>query len=218
MNSKRIAEETLKIQQQGYYETNGSRVEFAEMQKASEKNSFLIVPKEGERLVQETKPPEKGPLAPITVVNQSTVQAILDMSRGGERPAALNFASAKNPGGGFLSGAMAQQEALAAASGLYNTQLLHKAYYVANRACGTMMYTNHAIFSPSVVFFRDGNFELVSAIATASVLTLPAVNLGQVISKGEHVETAKSVMKSRMRLCLAIFTRRFQNPGQHIRV
>ncbi|MCL1809637.1 MAG: TIGR02452 family protein [Clostridiales bacterium] len=211
MNRKKIAEETLKIQQQGYYDTNGARVEFAEMQKASEKNSFLIVPEEGRRLIRDMKPPERGLLAPITVVNQSTVQAVMDMSWGGERLAALNFASAKNPGGGFLSGAMAQEEALAASSGLYKTQLLHMAYYNANRACGTMMYTNHAIYSPSVVFFRDGNFELVSTIATASVLTLPAVNLGQVVLKGEDVETAKSAMKNRMRLCLAIFASQKEN-------
>jgi hypothetical protein len=41
----------------------------------------------------------------------------------------LNFASAKNPGGGFLSGAMAQEEAMAASSGLYSTQLPHETYY-----------------------------------------------------------------------------------------
>ena len=31
----------------------------------------------------------------------------------------LNFASAKNPGGGFLNGSMAQEESLAIASAMY---------------------------------------------------------------------------------------------------
>ena len=40
---------------------------------------------------------------------------------------------------------------------------------------------------------------------TASVLTLPAVNMGQVRLKGEDMVQAKAVMKARMRLSLAIF-------------
>ena len=40
---------------------------------------------------------------------------------------------------------------------------------------------------------------------TASVLTLPAVNLGQVIQKGEAVPQAKAAMKERMERALAIF-------------
>jgi len=55
------------------------------------------------------------------------------------------------------------------------------------------------------VFFRDGDFRLLAAPAKASVLTLPAVNMGQVRLKGEDVVQAKAVMKARMRLSLAIF-------------
>ena len=133
------------------------------------------------------------------------MQPIIEMHRAGKPPAVLNFASAKNPGGGFLNGAMAQEEALAASSGLYNTLLRHEIYYSGNRNCGTMMYTDHAIYLPDVVFFRDENFHLLDKPVLASVLTLPAVNLGQVRLKGEDVQTAKSVMKARMRLSLAIF-------------
>jgi len=200
---KTIAQETLKIQQQGYYTINGVQINFDEKQKASEKDSFLITPEKGMQLVQAFKPPLTGSMASISVVNQSVIQAILNMQN--DNPTVLNFASAKNPGGGFLGGAMAQEEALAASSGLYNTLLLHKDYYDLNRACGTMMYTNHAIYSPQVVFFRDAKFTLLEYPVTASVLTLPAVNMGQVILKGEDIQEAKHVMKERMRLCLTIF-------------
>ncbi len=68
-----------------------------------------------------------------------------------------------------------------------------------------MMYTDHAIWSPDVVFFRDGSFRLMEKPVRASVLTLPAVNMGQVMLKGEDVAEAEKVMRRRMGLSLAIF-------------
>lgn len=97
-----------------------------------------------------------------------------------------------------------RNEALAASGGLYNTQLCNMEYYEANRAYRSMMYTDYAIYSPDVVFFRDENTKLLEEPVVCSILTLPAVNLGQVILKGEDVREAKAVMKDRMRLALAI--------------
>lgn len=205
MNRKEIAQQTLEIQQQGWYETDSGRVDIEEQQKRSEEGSFLLTPEQALALVEMAGTPPAGPLAACRVANQSTVDAILEMAEGGTCPAALNFASAKNPGGGFLNGAMAQEEALAASSGLYRTLLRHPAYYEYNRAHRTMMYSHHAIYSPAVPFFRDGRFELLGQPVTASILTLPAVNMGQVILKGEDVAAAKVVMKERMRAALAIF-------------
>lgn len=68
-----------------------------------------------------------------------------------------------------------------------------------------MIYTNYAIYSPDVVFFRDGRFRLVQPAVKASVLTLPAVNMGQVLLKGEDAAQAKQAMRRRMKLALAIF-------------
>ncbi|WGU93402.1 TIGR02452 family protein [Paenibacillus dendritiformis] len=209
MKRKGIAQDTLRYMQQGYYEMNGRRVDFAAAQQYSEDNSVLITPEQGAELVRNCTPPSAGKQAEHTVANEATVQAILDFARAGtERVGVLNFASAKNPGGGFLNGAMAQEESLAASSGLYATQLRHEGYYRANRACKSMMYTDHAIYSPDVVFFRDKRFELLEQPVTASVLTLPAVNYGQVLLKGEDPEQAQRVMQDRMRLALAIFADR----------
>jgi len=205
MDRKATAQETLIIQKQGYYNFNGKKIDFLALQKLSEENSFLITPDEGKGIIEGLKIPENGSHPKYSVSDQSTVKAVLDMCKNGKKAALLNFASAKNPGGGFLNGAMAQEEALAASSGLYSTLLLHETFYNVNRNCGTMMYTDHAIYSPDVVFFRDSNFELLPTPATASVLTLPAVNMGQVILRGENTEKAKMAMKNRMRLCLAIF-------------
>ena len=44
MNRKEIAQNTLQYIQQGYYEVNGQRVDFAAEQKHSEDRSMLITP------------------------------------------------------------------------------------------------------------------------------------------------------------------------------
>mgnify|MGYP002516373569 FL=1 len=207
MDRKATARETLAIMDRGSYEINGIHVDIREWQADSVKRSFLLTPEQGEQML---KAYEKGAKAQnrktvFTTENGSTVDAILQFASEGKPAAVLNFASAKNPGGGFINGAMAQEESLAASSCLYQTQLAHEEYYVKNRAFRSMMYTDHAIWSPDVVFFRNGSFRLMEKPVRASVLTLPAVNMGQVMLKGEDVAEAEKVMRRRMGLSLAIF-------------
>lgn len=214
MDRKAVATQTMAIMEQGYYETAGVRVEIGKRQEYSKANSLLLTPSQAGALLEGY---EKDSACPGTAVsdavqettyavcNCGTVDAILELVSQGKQAAVLNFASAKNPGGGFLNGAMAQEESLAASGCLYETQIIHEDYYKNNRACGTMMYTDHAIYSPDVVFFRDGKFSLLREPVTASVLTLPAVNMGQVMLKGEDRTEAERVMKRRMGIALAIF-------------
>lgn len=207
MDRKAIARETLDIMDRGYYETNGKRIDIKKQMENSVKGSFLLTPEQGTELLENYSHKERlhEKKTVVTTWNCSTVDAILRLAAEGKNTAVLNFASAKNPGGGFINGAMAQEESLAASGCLYKTQLAHEEYYSKNRACRTMMYTDHAIYSPDVVFFRDGKFHLIEKPVTASVLTLPAVNMGQVIRKGEDTVRAEEVMKRRMKLSLAIF-------------
>lgn len=203
MDRKQIAQETVKIQRQGFYEFEGRKVDFFELQRASVQNSVLITPEQWQTFTLPNRPKMQ---TNIVVTAENTVDAVLRLRKEGKAQlGVLNFASAKNPGGGFLNGAMAQEESLAAASGLYETLCKNPLYYEKNRAYKSMMYTDHAIFSPEVVFFRDGSFHLIAQPVTASVLTMPAVNLGQVIQKGEDIEKAKAQMCARMRLCLLGF-------------
>ena len=194
----------MQIQQQGYYTVNNTRVDISAAQKRSENFSKLFTPEEGRSSVELLPPPGGSQDVSCAVINASTVKAIIDAAKTGEPTAALNFASAKNPGGGFLNGAIAQEEALAACSGLYSTQLKHMEYYEKNRAYKSMTYTDHAIYSPDVVFFRDENNNLLKEPVICSILTLPAVNMSQVKAKGEDINQAKRIMKNRMRLALTI--------------
>ncbi len=202
MDRKAIANETIEILRQGFYEYNGKKIEILEEQKKAVKQTKLITPEEGERLIKEIVLEGKE-TEDIRVENISTVQAILEEKK--EAVGVLNFASAKNPGGGFLNGAKAQEESLAASGGLYQTLLTQPRYYEENRAYASMIYTDFAIYSKNVVFFRDERFQLIEKPVIADVLTLPAVNMGQVKLKGEDIELAKEKMKDRMRLSLAIF-------------
>ncbi|GGN94379.1 TIGR02452 family protein [Saccharibacillus kuerlensis] len=221
---KRIAAETVEIARSGSYVYRGERIEIGEAQRRTEEDSLLITPERGEaiaRALDKGKRSKNGggetevgatmsrPRIDYRVVNESAVKTVRDLAESGsQRIGLLNFASAKNPGGGFLNGANAQEEKLAIASGLYAAQLRHPRYYDANRTSGTMMYTHHAIYAPDVVFFRDDRLELTAPPVYASVLTLPAVNYAQVLLKGEDPELAKSIMLERMRLVLAIFAER----------
>ncbi len=217
MDRKAIAKESLEIMRQGYYRIESkenqmpvqTKIDIKQDMEQSIKDSILITPSEGQELLKQYgerySSLENQSQLTIIAENISTVDAIRKLIlEGKEKIGVLNFASAKNPGGGFLNGAKAQEESLAASSTLYRTLIVHEEYYRENRNCNSMIYTNHAIYSPDVVFFRDGSFRLTEPMK-ASVLTLPAVNMGQVIQKGEDVETARQAMKQRMKLALAIF-------------
>ena len=105
--------------------------------------------------------------APACEVSAETTGAAALRLRGegGERVLALNFASAKNAGGGFINGAKAQEEDLARASALYPCLIGQRGYYEANRRCGSMIYTDHLIYSPDVPFFRDDGWALLERAA-----------------------------------------------------
>ena len=207
MDRKAVAKQTLSIIDRGYYDGPDGRVDLSALQARMIAQSVLFTPEQG-ALLCGAYPPQTRPVTCTTATwNCATVAAIERLTAAGKVPAVLNFASAKNPGGGFLNGAMAQEESLATSCALYHVLLAHETYYRENRACGTMMYTDYAIFAPSVPFFRDAQFALLGTPMLADVLTLPAVNMGQVLRKGEDPEQAKAVMFRRMKLALALFAK-----------
>ncbi len=208
MDRKETARQTLAIMEQGYYQYGDSKIEIRSALEASVRGSFLITPQQAEELLAMYNVSGSTAKVPVRTENIATVEAVRRLTEEGkEKIGVLNFASAKNPGGGFINGAMAQEESLAASSTLYRTLTVHEEYYRENRAQRSMMYTNYAIYSPDVVFFRDGRFQLVEKPFKASVLSLPAVNMGQVLLKGEDSAEAERVMRRRMKLALAIFAR-----------
>lgn len=97
--------------------------------------------------------------------------------------AVLNFASARNPGGGYLNGAQAQEEALCRASALYATLLRAPEYYDHHRAHRDPFYTDRVIHSPGVPVFRDDRGRFLDIPYTVGFLTSPAPNAGVILSR-----------------------------------
>ena len=119
--------------------------------------------------------------------------------------ACLNFASAKNPGGGFLGGSQAQEEALSRASGLYESLLQAHEYYDHNRKSGTCLYSDYMIWSPAVPVFRDDADRLLPKPFVTGILTSPAVNAGCIRQNEPHkVAAIKPVMEVRAEKLLAL--------------
>jgi len=135
----------------------------------------------------------------ISVTSESTSAAGHRLARdeGEARVFILNFASAKNPGGGFLGGARAQEEDLARASALYACQLTQPEYYAQNRACGTLLYTDYMIYSPDVPFFRDDAQRLLEEPYLLSVLTAPAPNAGEHRRRDDEPQGVEDALRAR---------------------
>src|SRR5215475_1283387 len=131
------ANETVQICKDGSYPAPSGRiVHFAAEVERAKTGTVMYSP--------ETPPPYSPPRrfgrTQIEVRNETTFAALQRLADGTSHVACLNFASAKHPGGGFLSGAQAQEEALARSSALYACLLSAPDYYERNRGNRSAIY------------------------------------------------------------------------------
>jgi uncharacterized protein (TIGR02452 family) len=126
----------------------------------------------------------------------------------GDKIGILNFASAKNPGGGFINGAQAQEESLARSSTLYASLMTTEGqqFYTSHKRDPKAGYYSHAmIYSPGVVFIRDDAGGWMEPLE-ADVLVSAAVNAGVARRAGDTAEARIEVaMKERMARILFLF-------------
>ena len=109
-------------------------------------------------------------------VQMTTIACILENA--GKKLIALNFASAHKAGGGYVSGAVAQEESLCRASGLYYTIKDVSGYYEQNGRHKTSDYTDGMIYSENVPVVRDDSGALLKTPVLCDFITCPAVNKG----------------------------------------
>lgn len=204
---KLIAQDTLKILQQGFYQTpTGEKIDIGTQQKAAEINTKLYSPKMSDELLVQRNANSFSTETKFVVKYATTLDAVRDLiEEGKSNIACLNFASAKNPGGGFLGGSQAQEESIARSTGLYNCQMNAWEYYEVNRNTKSCIYTDYMIYSPNVPILKNEEGVNLNQLNLVSIITAPAVNFGVVKNREpEKVSQVEGVMKRRIAKVLAI--------------
>lgn len=118
----------------------------------------------------------------FVVRNETTLSGAERLARSQEfeKIGVLNFASSKNPGGGFLNGAHAQEESLARSSALYKSLTRCRQYYDYHRAHRDLLYSNRMIYSAHCPVFRQDDGTLLEAPYLVDFITSPAPNAGAI--------------------------------------
>jgi uncharacterized protein (TIGR02452 family) len=206
-----VANETLKIMEEGGYQNNRNEsVDMAAALQQAVANTIHYRPEDFTAVFAQRDQQLKAATiynTNITVTEESTFGAAhrLIVTNGITDVCCLNFASAKNPGGGFLGGAQAQEEALSRASGLYPCLKSKQAMYDINRANHTCLYTDNMIYSPLVPVFRDDHDALLDQPYCISVITAPAVNTGAIRNnEPQRLNEIAAVMLGRIEKLLSV--------------
>lgn len=139
----------------------------------------------------------------------STVDAILTSSSKHKDIGVLNFASAFSPGGGFINGAMAQEESLCYASNLYDQLKDSKMYRDNKRWAAPNGLLNDSMIISDAVFFRNGKNEFVRKPAKVKVITSAACNVSHIMRDGDYdlLQKVGAVMTHRMEEIIKMFIR-----------
>jgi uncharacterized protein (TIGR02452 family) len=184
MRREQIAHDTVQILKQGEYEApGGRRIVLAADLLACVNNTQCYEPEALAGIRDRVLAQPVACAATIfEVANETTLQgsARLAVSGGDCRIGVLNFASARNPGGGFLAGAQAQEESLARSSGLYHSLLKCQSYYHYHRVHRSGLYSDRMIYSPRCPVFRRDDGVLLEVPYFVDFITAPAPNAGAV--------------------------------------
>src|SRR5262249_34959432 len=140
-----LGQSTRQILADGFYQTAAGQLVALAPLLAQARSGVCSYPPEAPLPAAAT-----GTYAPrITVPNEPTLAAVRRLAQDHRRVAGLNFASARQPGGGWLSGAHAQEESLARASGLVAC-IADDPMYARHAQSHDALYTSSAIYAPDV--------------------------------------------------------------------
>jgi uncharacterized protein (TIGR02452 family) len=180
------AEDTLKIIENGFFVApNGDKISITAAQNAAIAQTMVYKSADLDDLLE--KPSQNKHFKTFFEVTGETsldaVGRLLD-DEGETNVLCLNFASAKNAGGGFLTGAQAQEESIARATGLYPCLLkATRDYYELHRQMKSCVYTDTMIYSPDVPIFKTESGSNLDNLQKVSLITSAAVNAGVVMQR-----------------------------------
>ncbi len=164
----RLGEEAVIISKVGRYVGPAGQVDISAQVLSSLKKTTFYGPDHAHA------PASKGTHSTrIEVTNETTLSAHQRHLAKGHNVVSLNFASATHPGGGFLSGARAQEEYLCRSSALFVT-IKDSPMYAYHRDNWTPLYSDAMIYSGEVPVFRDDQHELLPAPYLAAFITSAA--------------------------------------------
>ncbi len=204
-NRIKIAQDTLQILHRGSYEIDGKEQDIAPYLNGCIEKAALHRPVELKDLVGQVRIEKKFDTK-IEVVNETTLNAGRTNFESGKQMGVLNFASARNPGGGFMNGAQSQEESIARSSSLYPSIDQFSEMYKHNRKHKTYLYSDYMIYSPEVVVFKDDSGNLLESPYFMDVLTSPAVNVSAMPTNAKKAyDQVEETMLRRMDMMLALF-------------
>jgi uncharacterized protein (TIGR02452 family) len=202
------AEDTLKIIENGFFiAPNGDKILIGTPQTAAITQTVVYTPKDLDNLLE--KPLLNKHFKTFYEVTGETslnaVRRLLD-AENESNILCLNFASAKNAGGGFLSGAQAQEESIARATGLYPCLLkATREYYELHRQMKSCVYTDTMIYSPDVPIFKTESGSNLDCLQKVSLITSAAVNTGVVMQREpNNIPLIESFMRQRINKVLVL--------------
>ncbi|KAJ7596602.1 hypothetical protein C8J56DRAFT_917858 [Mycena floridula] len=215
---KEIADETLAAIKKGSYTLDSVTYDLAAPTSSSRKSTQYYAPDSAllSSWATSSQPGPPGPSSQINFLKISTLDGAryASVSLQGKKIGVLNFASAKNPGGGFLRGTQAQEESLARSSTLYPTLMTstsQRFYTLHNRDLKNGMYSHATIYSPGCLLFRGDDGQWLTPVQV-DILTSAAVNAGVVrcdlgpsTTSDALEESIEQEMKERMARILFLF-------------
>jgi uncharacterized protein (TIGR02452 family) len=202
-----VARETVDIVRRGYYEVAGRRVDISAAVRRCHDRTRCFTAGELYALRESVLGSRPEPWhTEIEVVNETTLAGLARLASEAQGAmAVLNFASAKNPGGGFLNGSQAQEESLARSSALYSSLLKASPYYEQHRASSSCLYSDTMILSPDCPVFRRDDGALLQEPHLATFITSPAPNAGAVArNRPSELPLVPQVLQARSELVLAL--------------
>jgi uncharacterized protein (TIGR02452 family) len=193
-----IAKNTVAIAEQGFYPTaTGDRVNIADEVKRAVDRTRLYLPDDA---VTAAASNDGRPI--IAATNET---ALVATRRLGGSLACLVFASARNPGGGFLNGAQAQEESLVRGSALYPCLRAAGEFYGYHRGHVDLAYSDRVIYSPDVPVFRDDGGDVLAKPYPVSFLTCAAPNRSAMLgNQPAGVGEIPTILRRRAQRVLAI--------------
>lgn len=231
---------TIEIVNQGFYTTEeGKRVTFPELTRMEHETAFY------ERELRVDDIPAREEETKFVVRNVDCLEEGVRLSHEGYNPAVLNMASRRNPGGGVMTGAGAQEETLFRRTNLFRSLYQFTEYfidhvwykkYIAPARTGERYPLNRdfgGIYTPNALLFREDEqhgYKLMGTPERLSFIAVAGINHPELKDATHLADSMIEGTKNKMRTILRIGIRHghdslvlgalgcgaFCNPPSHI--